>query len=164
MRHAVQDARSAYRVLLRVFGIVRHWYARRKTERLKDGRLLRGVRFAHFICAFGAHYLPALRAFFMPRAARASLRAIIKWAGHESGGLPVLLCTKERPRRRDGGHMSQNLQRPRSKLSIVRLPDRYKFADAACIARQAQGRSDASRDFKWHARIYVSKGNHHGRR
>ena len=28
----------------------------------------------------------------------------------------------------------------------MRLPDRYKFADAACIARQAQGRADASCD------------------
>ena len=60
--------------------------------------------------------------------------------------------------------MTQNLQRPRSKLSWIRRPDRYKFADAACIARQAQGRADASCDFKWHARIYVSIVKRHGRR
>ena len=68
------------------------------------------------------------------------------------------------PCRRDSGYMSRNLQRPRSKPSVVRLPDRYKFADAACIARQAQGRADASCDFKWHARALDSKEKRHGRR
>ena len=61
-------------------------------------------------------------------------------------------------------YVIQNLQRPLRKSSIVRLPDRYKFADAACIARQAQGRADAPCDFKWHARGNVSKEKCHGRR
>ncbi len=68
------------------------------------------------------------------------------------------------PRGRDKGLWAPHLQRPLSKLSVVRLPDRYKFADAACIARQAQGRSDASCDFKWYARIDISEGKCHGRR
>ena len=37
----------------------------------------------------------AFGAFFMLRAARASLRAIIKWAGHESGELPII-CRRSR--------------------------------------------------------------------